>query len=82
MYSYERKNEKRLLTLVYSVAVAALILVLSVPLPGYAAQARQKSFDSPGEAVKPWGVRVKPPTRRHLRASSAPQGKMSFPREM
>ncbi len=35
-----------------SVALATLIIVLSVPLQGHAAQAKQKTFASPEEAVK------------------------------
>ncbi len=53
MNSYTQKKEKWLLTFICSVAVMTLvILVLSAPLQGYAAQARQKTFASPEEAVK------------------------------
>ena len=57
MYSCRQRKEKWLLTLLCSVAVAALLIVLSVPLQGYAAQAKQKAFASPEDAVKEtWGL--------------------------
>ena len=43
MHIYTRKNEKWLLRFFCSVAVATLIIVLSVPLQGYAAQAMEKA---------------------------------------
>jgi len=52
MHTYTRKNEKWLLSFFCSVAVATLIIVLSVPLQGYAAQARERVFASAEEAVK------------------------------
>jgi hypothetical protein len=52
MKSHTQKNKKWLLTFMCSVALATLIIVLSVPLQGHAAQAKQKTFASPEEAVK------------------------------
>ena len=52
MNSHTQRNEKWFLTFMCSVALATLIIVLSVPLQGYAAQAKQKTFASPEEAVK------------------------------
>jgi hypothetical protein len=75
MYSYTRKNQKRLLTFVCSIAVAALILVLSVPLQGYAAQARQTTFGSPGEAVKALVDAVKAGDMKALSGIFGPAGK-------
>jgi hypothetical protein len=52
MKSHTQKNKKWLFTFIWSVAVATLIIALSVPLQGYAAQAKQKTFASPEDAVK------------------------------
>ena len=52
MRTYRHNKEARLLTFFCSVAVATLIIILSIPLHGYAAQAGQKTFASPEEAVK------------------------------
>jgi hypothetical protein len=52
MNSHTQKKEKWLLMFMRSVAVAALIIALFVPVQGYAAQASQKTFASPEEAVK------------------------------
>lgn len=52
MNSHTQKNKKWLLAFMCSVAVVTLIIVLSAPILGYAAQARQKTFSSPEEAVK------------------------------
>lgn len=52
MNSHTQKNKKWLSNFMCSVAVATLIIALFVPVQGYAAQARQKTFASPEEAVK------------------------------
>lgn len=52
MNSHTQKKEKWLVTFLCTVALAAVIMVLSIPLQSYAAQARQKTFASPEEAVK------------------------------
>jgi hypothetical protein len=52
MNTHTQNKEKWLVTFMCTVAVATLIIVLSVPLQGYAAQAKQKTFASPEEAVK------------------------------
>jgi hypothetical protein len=75
MHTYIRKNEKWLLRFFCSVAVATLILVLSVPVQGYAAQARQKTFASPGEAVKALIDAVKADNMQELTAIFGPHGR-------
>jgi hypothetical protein len=75
MYSYTRKNEKWLLKVFCSVAVVTLVLVLSVPLQGYAAQARQKAFASPEEAVKALIDAVRADNVKELSAIFGPEGK-------
>jgi hypothetical protein len=52
MRTYRHNKEAWLLTFCCPVAVATLIIILSIPLHGYAAQAGQKTFASPEEAVK------------------------------
>ncbi len=52
MNAHAQKKEKWLSNFMCSVAVATLIIALFVPVQGYAAQARQKTFASPEEAVK------------------------------
>jgi hypothetical protein len=75
MHTYTRKNEKWLLSVFCSVAVATLIIVLSVPLQGYAAQAREKVFASPEEAVKALVDAVKAENMAELSAIFGPAGK-------
>ena len=58
-----------------SVAVATLIIVLSVPLQGYTAQARQKTFASPEEAVKALIDAVKADNMEELSAIFGPAAK-------
>jgi hypothetical protein len=75
MHTYTRKNEKRLLSLFCSVAVATLVILLSVPLQGYAAQARERVFASPEEAVKALVEALKADNMEELRAIFGPAGK-------
>jgi hypothetical protein len=51
MNTHTQKNKTWLLMFFYTVTLATTILVLSAPLQGYAAQAKQKTFVSPEEAV-------------------------------
>ena len=75
MNSYMKDKEKWLLTLVCSVAVAALIIVLSFPVQGYAAQAKQKTFASPEEAVKALIDAAKAGNTKGLSAIFGPAGR-------
>jgi hypothetical protein len=75
MHTYTRKNEKWLLSFFCSVAVATLIIVLSVPLQGYAAQARERFFASPEEAVKALVDALKADNMGELKAIFGPAGK-------
>lgn len=75
MHSYIEKNEKWLSILLRSVVVATLILVLSAPLEGYAAQARQKSFASPEGAVTALINAAKADNMKELSAIFGPVGK-------
>jgi hypothetical protein len=75
MHTYIRKKENWLLTFICSVAVATLIMVLSVPLQGYAAQARQKTFATPQEAVKALIDAVRADNTAELRAIFGPAGR-------
>jgi hypothetical protein len=75
MHTYTRKNERWLLRFLCSVAVMTLVTVLSVPLQGYAAQARQKTFASPEEAVKALVDAVKADNMKELTAIFGPAGR-------
>lgn len=75
MYTHTWKSEKRLLRFLCSVAVAVLIIVLSVPLHSYAAQARQMMFASAEEAVTALVDAVKADNQAQLRAIFGPAGK-------
>jgi hypothetical protein len=75
MHTYTRKNEKWLLRFFCSVAVATLIIVLSAPLQGYAAQAREKVFASPEEAVEALVDAVKADKMAELSAIFGPAGR-------
>lgn len=75
MHTYTRKNEKWLSSFFCSVAVATLIIVLSVPLQGYAAQAMERVFASPEEAVKVLVDALKADNMEELRAIFGPAGK-------
>jgi hypothetical protein len=58
-----------------SVAIATLIIVLSVPLQGHAAQARQKTFASPEEAVKTLIDALKAGSQEKIMAIFGPAGR-------
>jgi hypothetical protein len=75
MHTYTRKNEKRLLSFFCFVAVATLIIALSVPLQGYAAQASEKVFAAPEEAVKALVDALKADNMEELGAIFGPAGK-------
>jgi hypothetical protein len=73
MNSYRQKKEKWLLMFLYSAAM--LVIVLSIPLQGYAAKAAQKTFASPEEAVKALIDAVKTDNKKELKAIFGPAGK-------
>jgi hypothetical protein len=75
MNSHTQKNKKWFLMFMCSVAVATLIIVLSVPLQSYAAQARQKTFASPEEAVKALIDAAKAGNQEELNAIFGPAAK-------
>jgi hypothetical protein len=75
MHTYTRKNEEWLLRFFCSVAVATLLIVLSAPLQGYAAQAKEKVFASPEAAVKALVDAVKADNMAELSAIFGPAGK-------
>jgi hypothetical protein len=75
MNTHTQKKEKWLVTFMCTVAVAALIIVLSVPLQGYAAQLKQKTFASPEEAVKALIDAAKAGNQEELSAIFGPTGK-------
>ena len=52
MNTHTQKNKNWLVTIICSVAYAAVIILLSIPLQSYAAPAKQKTFASAEEAVK------------------------------
>jgi len=78
MNSYMKNKEKWLLTLVCSVAVAALMMVLSFPVRGYAAQPKQKTFASPEEAVKALIDAAKAGNTKELSAIFGPAGRKTL----
>ena len=75
MHTYTRKNEKRLLSFFCFVAVATLIIALSVPLQGYAAQASEKVFAAPEEAVKALVDALKADNMEELSVIFGPAGR-------
>jgi len=75
MHTYTQTNEKWLLRFCCFVAVMTLVLVVSVPLQGYAAQASQKTFASPEEGVKALADAVKADNMKELTAIFGPAGK-------
>jgi hypothetical protein len=75
MHTYTRKNQKRLLSFFCFVAVATLIIALSVPLQACAAQAREEVFASPEEAVKALVGALKADNMEELSAIFGPAGK-------
>src|SRR5512139_3348906 len=75
MHTYIQRREKWLLTFLCSVTVVLLMIVFSVPLQGYAAQTRQKSFASPEEAVTALVDAMKADNMKELTAIFGPAGK-------
>jgi hypothetical protein len=75
MNSHTQKNKKWFLMFMCSVALATLIIALSVPLQSYAAQARQKTFASPEEAVKALIDAAKAGNQEELMAIFGPAAK-------
>jgi hypothetical protein len=74
-YIHIKLKEKWLSMFLRSVALGLLTLVLSVPVQGYAAQARQKSFASPDEAVMALVNAMKADNMKELTAIFGPAGK-------
>lgn len=75
MRTYIRKNGTWLLRFLCSAAIVTFIIVLSVPLQGNAAQARQKTFASPEEAMKALVDALKADNMKELAAIFGPAGK-------
>ncbi len=75
MNSYIQKREQWFVTLLGTVAAALLITVLALPLQVHAAQARQKMFASPEEAVKSLVAAVKGDNLKDLKVIFGPLGK-------
>ena len=75
MNSHTQKKEKWLMTFVCSVACATMILLLTFPLQGYAAQIKQKTFASPEEAVKALVDAAKSDNQEELLAIFGPAGR-------
>ena len=63
------------MTFVCSVVCATMILLLTFPLPGYAAQIKQKTFASPEEAVKALVDAAKSGNQEELMAIFGPAGR-------
>jgi len=75
MNTHTQKKEKWLMTFVCSVVCATMILLLTFPLPGYAAQIKQKTFASPEEAVKALVDAAKSGNQEELMAIFGPAGR-------
>jgi hypothetical protein len=75
MNTHTQKKEKWFATFLCTVAVVAVIMVLSIPLQGYAAQAKQKTFASPEEAVKALIDAAKAGSQEELMAIFGPAAK-------
>jgi hypothetical protein len=75
MNIHTQKKEKWFATFLCTVAVVAVIMVLSIPLQGYAAQAKQKTFASPEEAVKTLIDAAKAGNQEELMAIFGPSAK-------
>jgi hypothetical protein len=73
MHTWTHSTEKWLIRLFCSVTVATLIMMPSIPC--YSAQAKQKTFVSPGEAVKAFVDALKADNKIELRAIFGPAGK-------
>jgi hypothetical protein len=75
MNTYTQRDEKSLVTFLRSVAFVLLMIALSVPLQGYAAQVRQKSFASPEEAVTALIDAMRADNMKALTAIFGPMGR-------
>jgi len=75
MHTYTRTNEKWLPRFCCFVRCYDIGTGVSVPLQGYAAQAAQKTFASPEEAVKALADAVKADNMKELTAIFGPAGK-------
>ena len=75
MNTHTQKNKKWLLTIICSVAFAAVIILLSIPLQSYAAPAKQKTFASAEEAVKALIDAAKAGNQEELMAIFGPAAK-------
>jgi hypothetical protein len=75
MNTHTQKNKKWLLNIICSVAFAAVIILLSIPLQSYAAPAKQKTFASAEEAVKALIDAAKAGNQEELMAIFGPAAK-------
>lgn len=75
MKSHTQINKKWLLNIICSVAFAAVIILLSIPLQSYAAQAQQKTFASAEDAVKALIDAAKAANQEELMAIFGPAAK-------
>ena len=75
MNTHTQKKEKWLVTFLCTVAVAAVIMVLSIPLQSYASPAKQKAFASPEEAVKALIHAMKTDNTKEMTAIFGPAGR-------
>jgi len=75
MNTHTQKKEKWLMTFVCSVVCATMIILVTFPLQGYAAQIKQKTFASPEEAVKALFDAAKSENQEELMAIFGPAGR-------
>ena len=75
MNTHTQKKEKWFVTFLSTVALAAVIMVLSIPLHSYAAPAKQKTFASAEEAVKALIDAAKAGNQEELMAIFGPAAK-------
>jgi len=75
MNTHTQKKEKWLMTFVCSVVCATMIILVTFPLQGYAAQIKQKTFASPEEAVKALVDAAKSENQEELMAIFGPAGR-------
>lgn len=75
MHTHPRKSEKWISRSFQFIAVVMIVIALSVPLPGYAAQAGERVFASPEEAVKALISAVKTDNMKELAAIFGPPGR-------
>jgi hypothetical protein len=75
MNTHTQKKEKWFVTLLCTLVVAAVIMVLLIPLQSYAASSKQKTFTSPEEAVKALIDAAKAGNQEELMAIFGPAAK-------